>query len=724
MKKLSLIIFVLLCLIVLPSMAFAVELEQTYPELSAIKSITKTTSITGLIRYLSTWAIVIAVLAVVVNLIAAGMQYLTSAGRAGKMTEAKSRIFRSVLGLAILAASYLILVTINPQLAVLKIEYVPVESGLFLFTFEGYDKFTKDGGFARIDELIGQKQIYPIMGDIRNMSSPNVLGMLGVAKRENNLAPDSKAEKVDFINFPLYALGFWGLLEQDAKVIMYSEENFKGEHYEYIFKEKLDKQGGRKREYGTDEYGMQIMVFRSDSSHFEPINDDPNSFDADFFKTIKSVPSDPEVDFLVDYVNLLITQYHNEISIAQRKEVDRNIVRVQQMKSAEDYTRYDDMKSRYDPSALPDVIYPPLSLRVRRTGPGVYLYADEKHYNEEKRFTESHNDLSQIEIDFDKEAKEIKLINIKEVFDEDDQPIAAAGEQHDYLAILHEDPFFTGHLRLFFAQRWDETEQIPIMCPDGRPKIGGKDCDPENNYSGYDDFVDDKGVVKAGVTLEDYLENFKYHEDSMIIGNMGDADNPKALKDAPLKIAPESPLEETPYGKAEYVSSVSVFELNPDPSVCKEVKICTEKNFAADDGYCISYSYKGANTKKVPQTGIVKFPMPLYRPVNIPDKAWVVKSKKDTDGSIEELDDEEFAQKIKSLHMTGDCLVVLFENKIEDWPEDGPGPHSQAFPLSSKQDLSRYEIGRCGSRLRQVAKRWLSKPCAQSIVVYPIKREE
>lgn len=75
----------------------------------------------------------------------------------------------------------------------------------------------------------------------------------------------------------------------------------------------------------------------------------------------------------------------------------------------------------------------------------------------------------------------------------------------------------------------------------------------------------------------------------------------------------------------------------------------------------------------------------------------------------------------------GDCLVALFENKIEEWkdgfPVRGPGPHSQAF-YGSRMDLEKEEIGRCGTRLRRIAGRYLAKPCTQAIAIYPIKKRE
>lgn len=701
----------LFLLFLLPSICSAVELEQTYPHLSATKAITKTSSIAELITYLSTWAIVITVLVVVISLITAGIQYLTSSGRPETMTDAKSRIYKSFLGLAILAGSYLILVTVNPQLTVLTLEYVPVETGLFLFTEQGYDEFTKDNGFAMFDDLIKQKQIYPLTHDIEDMTMPYELGELAVEKwhQPPSLTPpiaEGIAEKVNFINFPLYALGFWGLLEQDAKVVMYSQENFQGSKYEYTFEGKLDEQGALKREYGQPRHGMELMVFNLDFDSPLPGGSSP---DPDFFKTIKKTATDP--GFHVDYVNLKADVY-SQLLDQQKEQIKRDLELARRLDVPPPGSGYEDVKSRYESDAIDGLIYPPLSLQIRRTGPGVYLYADANNHNEERRFTESQEDLSQSGIDFDKKAEKIKLINT----------------EHDYLAVLHEDPHLTGNLRLFFEQRLDHTEQIPIVCDDGRPLLmfSNPASPVADTVCGFDGFNTDP-TSPDYKTVEEYLEGLSYNPDNgptqLIIGNLGDVGNPAdSSDDVPAAESPTLIAEQDEYGEVEYVSSISVFELNPDPRSCKEVRLCTEKGFetgqAGGEGYCISYSYEGANTKTVPEVGVVKFPVPLYQPVNIPDKAKVVKSK-DDDGNITGLEEEDFAQEIRSLYIQGDCLVALFENKIGDWSANGPGAHSQVFS-GSKQDLSRYQIGRCGSALRRITGRYLAKPCAQAIAVFPI----
>lgn len=66
--------------------------------------------------YIINFIIGLAGLVAFIGLLVGGFQYLTAAGNSGKMTDAKSRILKAVLGLAILLSSVLIVKTINPQL--------------------------------------------------------------------------------------------------------------------------------------------------------------------------------------------------------------------------------------------------------------------------------------------------------------------------------------------------------------------------------------------------------------------------------------------------------------------------------------------------------------------------------------------------------------------------------------------------------------------------------
>ena len=65
-------------------------------------------------------------------LIYAGLRYLTSTGNPAKMADAKDQFYAGILGLFILLSSYLILVTINPQLVILKLPEIKKPEKIFI----------------------------------------------------------------------------------------------------------------------------------------------------------------------------------------------------------------------------------------------------------------------------------------------------------------------------------------------------------------------------------------------------------------------------------------------------------------------------------------------------------------------------------------------------------------------------------------------------------------
>ncbi len=73
-----------------------------------------------LIKYLYEWGVSLGGIAVFIMLLAAGIQYLTSAGDPSKMGAAVKRIQSSILGLVLLLTSWLILNTISPQFVQLR----------------------------------------------------------------------------------------------------------------------------------------------------------------------------------------------------------------------------------------------------------------------------------------------------------------------------------------------------------------------------------------------------------------------------------------------------------------------------------------------------------------------------------------------------------------------------------------------------------------------------
>lgn len=113
------------------------ELEIEYPELEVPGVETPTTTrtiLTEFIKYIFTFAIVLAGLLAFGSLIYGGIRYLTSAGDPTKMSDGKNQAMAGFLGLIILLSSYLILNTINPQLVLKETPAIEsLEKGIYAF---------------------------------------------------------------------------------------------------------------------------------------------------------------------------------------------------------------------------------------------------------------------------------------------------------------------------------------------------------------------------------------------------------------------------------------------------------------------------------------------------------------------------------------------------------------------------------------------------------------
>ena len=98
----------------------AAPLELNYPEIFGQKITTETT-LPEYIKYIFIFALLTVGLIFLSALVWTGITYLTSAGRPAKMAEAKERLGSAFLGVIIIFASYIILTSINPELAILKL---------------------------------------------------------------------------------------------------------------------------------------------------------------------------------------------------------------------------------------------------------------------------------------------------------------------------------------------------------------------------------------------------------------------------------------------------------------------------------------------------------------------------------------------------------------------------------------------------------------------------
>lgn len=100
----------------LGSFTMAQGLELDYPNIPGAGTLTDTTSLPDYVKYIFNFSLIVAGLVAFGALVYGGLRYLTSAGNASAMSDAKSQIFSGLLGLTILLSSYIILRTINIEL--------------------------------------------------------------------------------------------------------------------------------------------------------------------------------------------------------------------------------------------------------------------------------------------------------------------------------------------------------------------------------------------------------------------------------------------------------------------------------------------------------------------------------------------------------------------------------------------------------------------------------
>jgi len=119
-------------LISLGQMNFRV-LELSYPNVGNYRPTTTKTPLPLYIKYIFNFALLISALIIFGSLVYGGFRYVTSAGNSSALNDAKQQIFASILGLAILLASYIILTTVNPELIKLSAIREPATKGIILF---------------------------------------------------------------------------------------------------------------------------------------------------------------------------------------------------------------------------------------------------------------------------------------------------------------------------------------------------------------------------------------------------------------------------------------------------------------------------------------------------------------------------------------------------------------------------------------------------------------
>jgi len=148
------------------------DLEVKYPSLPGVDVPINTNSeLPHYIKYIFILLTIISVIIIVIVLIYNGLLYAASTGSPTIMKNAKDGILYAVLGLIILITSVIVLVTVNPQLSVMKIKKVVPEKGVYLEWQDSGGNSSEDyigvsipdleNKFANISKVTGLKILNP-----------------------------------------------------------------------------------------------------------------------------------------------------------------------------------------------------------------------------------------------------------------------------------------------------------------------------------------------------------------------------------------------------------------------------------------------------------------------------------------------------------------------------------------------------------------------------------
>jgi len=216
MKK-YLIIFLL---IFIPLQVFG-QFGVNYPVSPVTQeTISQNSTLGETIKYIVSWVILIGAVVVFGSLVAAGIQYLTSMGEPRRISDAKNRIINSFIGFVILLGSYIILMTINPQLTVMEIRREPINVERLIVSEENI--INTESTPEEKEEEIKEGKAKPLLQSAKEI-------IKGIFKKKKG----GSIKAVNFKDFPIKGLVLSDK-DKEYKIIFYQYENFKGEAKEFI----------------------------------------------------------------------------------------------------------------------------------------------------------------------------------------------------------------------------------------------------------------------------------------------------------------------------------------------------------------------------------------------------------------------------------------------------------------------------------------------------------
>ncbi len=694
----------------LPYASKGLALEGDYPKIGTltIEQVSKkAVDPTHLMKFAANWVIAAAVLMIFVNIIYAGIAYILSSGKPNSVLRARTRIKNSFLGLLIVAFSYLILLTLNPQLSIFQLERKSVPVGVLLLSKDGYDGL-RDG--ADVLDLIQEEQAYPLTHDLSDTGA--VLGDLAVeqwAGSGGGLTPQlptgsqtATAGVVNFSKTPLYAIAFWGEIGDDSRIVFYPKANFeviKGqEENKPVY---FDKRGQ------VTEKGELVATRGAQTINVGGLG-----------VAVVLIPAQQEQGFFKSEVDFkpasLVTYQKFSAKEKENTEIAKRLV-----------------------------VHPPLSIALKVYSPGVYFYSLD---GEELYLNQSAPDLR--DYNYNEQPYYIRIQNTRRLLSGGLDRVTTDGK---YFAVLFSDFQYTGSSKVFFPKikaeggagdtitEYDPSGQLLIRMPDLSFKKlndvlatyahAGTDIDIIN-LPKESNFILENGQTKllSGQALyKEVMQAVKYKEL-----------NPKgnAPENTSIEIFPNTKVNDPQaqalvksqvrYGDITSVSSVQVFQYEDDYSVCQKVVLCTQEGGLSNpDSKCLIYLDPNSTEFKEQKLvkNQVKYLMPLYEPVNLPRAYVFTGTLQDGDYGFEAIN---FSDSIKSIEIEptdGKCLVGLFSNTLKfdnngfkEWSGGTTGV-SNFFTQTNLTLTQSSEIGKCGG----LGGALRNQPCASSIVVYPIK---
>ena len=125
--KLNFLIIALFFFLSLPIVSSAmppINLNLDYPDIGGF-NLNNDQDLNEVVAYIYYFVITISGLAVFAMLVWGGFTWMTSTGDPSKIADAKERIYSAFLGLLIILSSFIIMITINPDLVALHLPAMP-----------------------------------------------------------------------------------------------------------------------------------------------------------------------------------------------------------------------------------------------------------------------------------------------------------------------------------------------------------------------------------------------------------------------------------------------------------------------------------------------------------------------------------------------------------------------------------------------------------------------